>query len=294
MTNSKKNITFIINPIAGTGSKSKLTQTIDDTINKQLFDYKIVVSKKAGEIPKLVRNEKKNGAQIVVAVGGDGTVNEVARELVHSQIILGIIPTGSGNGLANFLKISKKVEEAVTVINQVRVKKIDTGTINGLFFVSVAGIGFDASVAKEYAQSKGRGLKTYVKSTIRKYFSYKAAKYKIKYNNTLIARRALLITFANSNQFGYNTSIAPKALIDDGFFDMCIMQKVPVYATPFVLPKLFTHRIHRSKYHETIRVSEAMVFRKRTSVIQIDGEAIKMKDRIIHVVNHKQSLNVLC
>jgi diacylglycerol kinase (ATP) len=293
MTN-KLHLTFIINPIAGKGRAGNMSDVIEKCIDKTKFTYKILFSEKAGHIKKITKEALQSGTDIIIAVGGDGTVNEVARHIVHTDVILGIIPVGSGNGLGNYLKIPHNYEQALDTINAFHVKKIDTGTINNHFFVSVAGIGFDASVAKEYAKSKSRGFKTYLRSTIRKYFRYKPAKYKIRIGDIVIKRRALLITFANSDQFGYNTSIAPHAIIDDGFFDMCIMRKVPIFAAPLVVPRLFTRKIHKSVYHESHKVSEATVFRKRTSVIQVDGEAMKMKDKIIKVTNHPLSLWVIC
>jgi len=289
----KRKIVFIINPIAGKGASSTLPAVIEQTIDHLSFDLQIQTSNEPGDIEKLTLDAIKNGAEIIVAAGGDGTVNEIAKHLVHTSIALGIIPTGSGNGLGNFLKIPHDLKKAVEKINQLNFRIIDTGSINGHFFVSVAGIGFDASVAKSYAQSNTRGFKTYFHSAFKKYFSYKPAKYKIKFNNNLIARRALLITFANTDQFGYNTSIAPLASIDDGLLDMCIMKKVPLIAAPVVIPKLFTRRIHTSRFHESYLVQEATVFRKRLSVIQIDGEPIRMKEKVIRVVCNKQSLKVL-
>jgi diacylglycerol kinase (ATP) len=294
MTGKEKlNLCVIINPIAGKGKTSSVAQQILEKIDAQKFNIVMKTSDAPGEVEKLAIEAVQSGTNVIVAVGGDGTVNEVARTIVNTEIILGIIPLGSGNGLANHLKIPKSIDKAAGIINRMNVRLIDTGTINNHFFVSVAGIGFDATVAKAYANAPSRGFRTYLRSTVKKYFSYKPARYKIKFNDQLIARRALLITFANSDQFGYNTSIAPEATIDDGFFDMCIVRKVPPMKALFVLPKLFTHRIHRSSYHETWKVTEATVFRKRTSVIQIDGEPVTMKEKIIRIRNHKHSLKII-
>ncbi len=293
MNPAKIQLCVIINPIAGRGRASAVSEEILQTINTSIFDVTMKTSSKPGEIETLAHQALQEGAGVIVAVGGDGTVNEIARVIVHTNVILGIIPLGSGNGLANFLKIPKSVKEAVQIINTMNIRSIDTGTINNHFFVSVAGVGFDASVAKDYAKSGSRGFISYLKSSVKKYYRYQPAKYKIRFNNQIISRKALLITFANSDQFGYNTSIAPEARIDDGLFDMCILRKVPLHFTPFVLPRLFTHRIHKSGFHETWKVNEATIFRKRTSVIQVDGEAIRMKDKIIHVKNYRQSLRVI-
>lgn len=289
----KKKIRFIINPIAGKGVDNSIIDIIQNTIDKSLFDVSYHISSKQSDVESETLKALSEGVEIIVAVGGDGTVNEIARHLVFKPVILGIIPTGSGNGLANFLHIPKDVKKAIEIINAMNVRFIDTGTINNFHFFSVAGIGFDAKVAKSYAESGTRGFKAYFKSAAKTYIQYKPAKYKIRFNDHIIARKALLITFANTNQYGYNTSIAPDAIIDDGLLNMCILQKVPIVNTPLVLPKLFTGKIHTSKFHESYLVDSAIVYRKRRSVIHIDGEPVKMKDRIIYVHCHKHSLQVL-
>lgn len=293
MKDPRHNICFIINPIAGRKKGTDVIRVIEAAIDTNKFKHTIFVSRKPGHVTLLADEAVNNGADIIVAVGGDGTVNEVARRIVKTNIILGIIPLGSGNGLAHYFKIPNDCRKAMEIINSMNVISMDTGTINGLFFISVAGIGFDATVAKEYKESGKRGLKTYLSSSIRNYFRYKPSKYKIRIGNQVISRRALLITFANSDQFGYNVSIAPEAKINDGLFDMCVMRKVPVNDAPFVIPKLLAHKIHRSKYHELFRAADITVFRKNTSVIHVDGEAVEMNSKIIHVVNHHQSLRVL-
>jgi diacylglycerol kinase (ATP) len=294
MERSKYKIFFIINPVAGRGRAALVAEVIEQYIDREKFNHQILVSNKQGQVELLAAQAIEEGADVIVAVGGDGTVNEVAKKIIHTDIILGIIPLGSGNGLGNHLKIPHNAEKAIALINRLQIMRIDTGAINGLYFVSVAGIGFDAVVARQYARSGKRGLKTYVRYTMRKYFSYKPGKYKIRFNGEVIFRKALLITFANSDQFGYNTSIAPKAKSDDGYLDMCILEKIPLLITPFTLPRLFTRRIHTSRFHESHHVKEATVFRKRTSVIQIDGEPVRMKERILHIRIHEKSLSVIC
>lgn len=293
MNKVRKKLFFIMNPVAGKGRSSNIVEQIEQHIDSQQFDVKFLVSSDKGEAEKLSLQAVREGADIIVAVGGDGTVNEIAKSILHTDIILGIIPVGSGNGLAHHLKIPADVDKAVDKINQLNIRKIDSGTINSLFFISVAGIGFDAVVAEGYDNSGKRGFKSYFLNSVKLYLRYRPAKYKIQFNNTLIARRAFLITFANSDQFGYHTSIAPEASIDDGLLDMCILKKVPLLQAPVVLGKLFSKKIHKSKYHESYKITEATIFRKRTSVIQIDGEPVKMDNKILHVLIHPKSIRII-
>ncbi len=293
MKSLKYSIFFIINPIAGNHKNKNIISEIESIIDQNHFKTHILISERPGHVSKLADDAVEKGADIIVAVGGDGTVNEIASKITHTPIILGIIPTGSGNGLAHYFKIPTDYKKSLEIINRMNVQHIDTGTINGHFFVSVAGIGFDATVAKEYQESGKRGFKTYLTSGVKKYFSYKPKKFKIRIGDHVISRKALFITFANSDQYGYNVSIAPNALIDDGLFDMCIMKKVPLKSAPVVIPKLLTHKIHTSKFHELIRIEEATVFRNSNSVIHVDGEAVKIKSKILHVKNHRHSLKII-
>lgn len=294
MVPPKKKLVCIINPIAGKGKGADFAKIIASGIDQRKFDFNIQISEHSNHVSILTQNAISNNADVIIGVGGDGTINQIASHLIDTEIALGIVPLGSGNGLGNFLNIPSDISKSLELINTFRIRRIDTGIINGLCFVSVAGVGFDATVARSYAQSENRGFRTYFKSSVRNYFSYKPAKYKIRTNDTVIARKALLITFANSDQFGYNTSISPQASIDDGYLDMCIMKKVPVLKAPFVALKLFRKKIHTSVYHEMFRIKEATLFRKRTSVIQIDGEPVVMKDKTIHVKIKPKSLSVIC
>jgi diacylglycerol kinase (ATP) len=293
MNGRKFQVYFIINPASGKGKAESFISKIEAKINKVQFNYKFLVSQSSNDISKLTLKAVEEGADIIIAVGGDGTVNEVAQHIVNTDIILGIIPAGSGNGLANYLHIPADIDKALDKINAIHIKSIDTGTINSRFFVSVAGLGFDAAVAKGYAKSGKHGFVAYLNNCIKKYIRYKPAKYKIQFDHQIIARRALLITFANSDQFGYHTTIAPDAVIDDGYFNMCILKKVPLMHTPVVIEKLFRKKIHHSRYYESYRVKEATIYRRKGSVVNIDGEPVKLNEKTIHIINHKQSLKII-
>lgn len=284
-------VCFIVNPIAGVQSKDTLTYHLEKKLDLQKFEYKILVTEYPRHATELCRQALQEGYRIIVAVGGDGTVNEVARPMVGTEYHLGIIPLGSGNGLARHLQIPTDIDEAIRVINIGHVKKIDTVEINDQIFVSIAGIGFDALVAKKFAQQNRRGLWGYLKVTIREYFRYRPRKFKLIVDGKRLYREALFISFANSDQFGYRTTIAPEASADDGMIDVVIVKKIPLWQTLLWLPALFFRKINRSPYVEIIKAKEVDI-RNKVKTINLDGEPVKVGKRLhIHII--PSSLNVI-
>jgi diacylglycerol kinase (ATP) len=294
MASNKKKIHFIINPIAGKGKAGTVVPLIEEHIDHKKYKTFYHISKKPKHAIKISEKAAESGCDIIVAIGGDGTVNEVASVAIKYNIPLGIIPIGSGNGLGNYLHIPHDVAECVKILNNYNIKPIDVGYINDFLFVNVAGVGFDAEVAKAYSKLSMRGFAGYFKSTVLHYIPYKSKKYKIRFNNQMIARKALLISFANSGQYGYNTSIAPHAKIDDGLIDMCIMNKVPAVLVPFVASQFFTKTIDHTQYHESYQITEAYIYLNKKSVIHLDGEPVKLTNKILHVRVQSKGLQVIC
>ncbi|TSA25773.1 MAG: YegS/Rv2252/BmrU family lipid kinase, partial [Bacteroidetes bacterium] len=210
-------ILFIINPVSGTGHQEKRQEKIEEVIEKYLdksrFSHQVVNTEEKGQASRLARHAVLEGVSIVVAVGGDGTVNEVGQSLVNTTTALAIIPTGSGNGLARHLGLPMQFRRAIEVINHGNRKKIDTATLNGSLFVNVAGVGFDAHVARKFDQTSKRGFFSYFHIATSSYKLYKPKKYTITIDGQTIQRRALLISFANSSQFGNQATIAPHASV---------------------------------------------------------------------------------
>lgn len=290
----KKRLTIIINPISGRGKWQYALRQILNNLDFHQFMINVEITEHRGSAVEIARKEVETGTDIIIAAGGDGTVNEVGRAVVHSNSILGIIPIGSGNGLARHLKIPTSPAIATQIINRLNIQEIDTGTINGHFFINVAGVGFDALIVQDYEETSHRGLPAYLQAIVKRYISYKPKKYKIILDdNNRIARKALLVTFSNSTQFGYNTVIAPNAILDDGYFDMCVMQKVPIHEAPIEAPRLFLKTIHHSKYHEMWKVREATIIRKNKGPIQVDGELIQDTSPVIHVKNYHRSIKLI-
>jgi len=281
----KKKIIFIINPISGVGKQRLVETAIDKTLDKSIFDYDISYSNAPKHATELSKDAVDKNYDIVVAVGGDGSINEVAKGIIGSNCILGIIPVGSGNGLARHFNLPFDISQAIEVINQCNTIKIDTATINDQLFLSIAGVGFDALVANKFAKGKRRGFWSYFKITVREYPKYKPKKYSLTIDGKKMNRRALLVSFANSNQFGYNTSIAPMAIINDGFLDVCILRKVPIVKAPFIAHLLFSKRIDKTPYMEIIKAKEVKVIRKKNSKIHIDGDSLKLNKELNIKIN---------
>jgi diacylglycerol kinase (ATP) len=288
----QQRILFIVNPISGTRHRSSRCSAIEDLIDKDKFRYKIIETEHAGQGHKLAKAALEEGVDVVVAVGGDGTVNEVASALVGSGVSFGIIPTGSGNGLARHLKIPVSLKRALKIINAGKTIPMDTATLNGKPFVNIAGVGFDAFVAKKFSRAPKRGFLSYAKISFSEYFTYKPRKYRMIIDGQEVIRRALLISFANSNQFGNNTSIDPSAELDDGFIDVCIVKKIPFGRMIMIPPMLFIPGFDKSRYVEVIKAKEVKLKRKRGKIVHLDGDPVKMgKEMEMKII--PLSLNVI-
>jgi len=283
----KKNILFIINPISGRkpSVKEKIKSLIDNILDKEKYNYKIQNTNRKDHAIEISKNAVKEGFDIIVVVGGDGSINEVAQSIVNTDVILGIIPLGSGNGLAHHLKIPLKPENAIEVINQFKIKKIDTASCNDKVFVSIAGIGFDARVAKKFAKTRKRGFLSYLKIIIKEYPFYKPRDYEINIDGKQIQRNAFIINFANSDQFGYDTTIAPNAKIDDGLIDVCIVKKVPLVELPISAHLLYWKQIDKSRFIEIIKAKNIIIKRKKKSTVNIDGEPVKLAKELEIKIN---------
>ena len=283
---TKKNILFIINPISGVRRGNHLSNSIEKYIDREKFNYELKYTQYPGHAIKLSKEGVEKKIDIIVAVGGDGTINEVASQMINSKVVLGIVPLGSGNGLARHLGIPRLVASALKLINDFQVTDIDTASINGKPFISIAGVGFDAKVARLFAKVKRRGFFSYANLITNNYIRYKPKKYKIEFDDgKTINPEALFISFANSNQFGYNTAIAPNAQLRDGQLDICIVQKPNIFRLPIIANLMLLRAIDKSQYVETIRASHFRVRQTRNRVVNIDGEAFRISKKLEIKVN---------
>lgn len=284
-------ILFIINPISGTVKKSGVQQLIQTYLDTSKFDYSITHTEYPLHATEIAKKEAEN-YKIIVAVGGDGTVHEVGLGLIHTNTILGILPMGSGNGLARHLKIPMSTKKAILNLNTFKSKTIDTVKINDTYFLGAGGIGFDAHISNLFATSKTRGFITYIKISINEFFKYQEQEYQLHIEGNTFNRKAFLITFANSNQYGNNAFIAPNSIIDDGFISIVILKKFSlIYAIPLAI-KLFTKKINSSKFVEEIKVKKALIISPNQE-IHLDGEPL-LTNREINIEVLPQSLKVIC
>ena len=292
MTNSLEHILFIVNPVSGIGKQKGVEKLIESRLDKTRFIASIAYTNAPGHATEISHTAAADGVDIVVAVGGDGTVNETAAGLVGTDTALAIVPAGSGNGLARHLKIPMNLKRAIDIINIGKVLKIDTATINDQLFVNVAGVGFDASVAKKFAVAGKRGFSTYLRITTNSYKNYEPKQYTLVIDGKIIKRRALLISFANSSQFGNNTSIDPTASINDGYIDVCIVGKMPYWKALFLAPLLFLKKFDQTRYIEIIRAREVILKRRKGKSIHLDGDPKVMGKELTMKIN-PLSLNVI-
>jgi YegS/Rv2252/BmrU family lipid kinase len=269
-----KKILFIINPISGVGKQKVVEKLIDEHLDKNLFDYRIVYTQHAKHAITIAKQATTDNYNIVVAVGGDGSVNETAKGLVNTNTAMAIIPTGSGNGLARHLEIPLNLVDAMKLINSGKEKQIDTIELNNETFVNVAGIGFDALIGHEFAKFGKRGFSSYVKIVFRELRRYKAQDYELCIDGKTIHRRAFLISFANGTQWGNNAHIAPLADVSDGVMDIAILKSFNLVSGAVIAGRLFGKTLHLSKHLEIIKAKEVKVT-QTASIAHIDGEPIE-------------------
>lgn len=267
-------VLFIINPKAGT-KRSK--DSVLAALNGCIHDWSAVWTEYPGHATELAA---ASDADIVVAVGGDGTVNEVARALVNSDKVLGIIPCGSGNGLALHLGIKRSPARAVDIINNAKIIPVDTATIDGHPFFCTCGVGLDAEVSRNFAKAGNRGLKTYVEQSINTYARYKPCKYILDFDGKTVKHSALLITVANANQWGNNAKIAPNASLTDGLLEITVIKSFPKIGTPELLAALLVGAIDKSRFVKSYKAREIKILRDSEGPGHADGDPINPGEEI--------------
>ncbi|MCL1867524.1 MAG: YegS/Rv2252/BmrU family lipid kinase [Paludibacter sp.] len=277
----KQKIAFIINPISGKKHKKSIQKTVEKHLDAKKFEPFFAQTEYAGHGQKLAQQFVNQGFDIVVAVGGDGTVNEIARTLVHTQTALGIIPAGSGNGLALYLKIPKNMAHAVQFINQASIVEADYGLLNNQAFFCTCGAGFDALVSADFAKGKIRGFIGYFWVIIRAFSKYKPQNYRlISKDFDFEVNNAFMINFANISQWGYNACIAPNADIHDGKMEITILKKFPLFTAPRLAAQLFLKRIAKNRYVNTLTANEITVLSNTEDKFHFDGEPCQMPKEI--------------
>ena len=292
LMDTKKRITFIVNPISGTQNKRGVREKIKRYIDREKFDISIVPTQYAGHACEIAAQCASDGVDIVVAVGGDGTINETARALVHTPTIFGIIPCGSGNGLARHLQIPMDIRKAIETINLCTVESIDYGKINDIPYFCTCGVGFDAFISMKFAQAGKRGLATYIENTLREGLRYEPETYEIENEDGSMKYEAFLITCANASQYGNNFYIAPKASLCDGLMDVIIMEPFTMLDAPAISFQMMNGSLDQNSKIKTIRCKQLKIHRSKPGVIHFDGDPI-MADADLTVEIIEKGLNVI-
>ena len=271
---NKKRIVFIINPISGTQKKDDIPPLIGELMDAEKYDIELRRTEYAGHAAEITRQCAAEGADVVVAVGGDGTVNEVARSLTHTETALGIIPCGSGNGLARHLRIPLDVRKAIQIINSCQIEQFDYGIINDLPFFCTCGMGFDAFISLKFAEAGKRGPITYVENVLKEGLKYKPETYEIIDDSGSARYKAFLIACANASQYGNNAYIAPGATMRDGLMDVIIMEPFDALEAPQIAADLFMKTLGNNSKIKTFRTERIHIHRQEPGAIHYDGDPI--------------------
>ena len=255
----KKKIVFIMNPISGTSSKAAVPSLIDSTLDKELFEYEIRLTERAGHASEIAAEARDDHADIVVAVGGDGTVNEVARSIVHSDTALGILPCGSGNGLARHLLLPMNLKKSIEVINACQIRDLDYGVINDYPFFCTCGMGFDAFVSMKFAESGKRGPISYAENILREGLKYEPETYTLEDETGTKQYKAFLIS---------------QASMSDGLMDVVIMEPFDVLEASQVSFDMFNKTLDKNSKIKSFRCKKLHISRSKPGVIHYDGDPV--------------------
>ncbi len=288
----KRRILFIINPKSGTSSKKSIPDLIEKHLDKDKFEYEIRRTEYVAHACELTQDAVCRGFDAVIAVGGDGTVNEVARSLAGTQTALGIIPCGSGNGTARHIGIPMNPVKAIEFINNSEPVSIDYGKINGKPFFCTCGMGFDAKVSKSFAEGNQRGLIGYITQTLHEFIEYKPDVYEIEDESGAIKSKAFVIACGNAAQYGNNFYIAPHASMKDGLLTVTILKPFMAVDVPIIVGQILGNRIDRNSHIKTFNCRQLKIRRSNPGAVHFDGEPYEMEAEItIEIV--PEGLNVL-
>jgi YegS/Rv2252/BmrU family lipid kinase len=268
---------FLVNTRSGANRRRDLAPLIREAWE---WEHEIVSCGSKEDLDDVIRNSAAGGVRIVYAVGGDGTVHEVAKRLVNTDLVLGVLPTGSGNGLARHLGLPMDLRASLRACSALRIETIDTATVNGTPFVNTMGIGFDAWVADAFSSAGTRGLRTYVRVGLRGLARYASEEYELTIDGETIRRRAIIIAVANASQYGNNALIAPLASLQDGLLDVTLIEHASFLRLPILVAQLFAGNLHRARGVSTMRGRSITITRRAPGAAHLDGEPVTMPESL--------------
>lgn len=292
MSENMKKITFIVNPISGTQGKDLILSLLKDKIDKDKYSWNVKYTERAGHAIEIAAQAAREKVDIVVAIGGDGTINEIGRSLVHTETALGIIPCGSGNGLARHLRIPMEPKKALEIINKGTEEIIDYGKINGLDFFCTCGVGFDAFVSLKFAEAGRRGPLTYLEKTLQESLTYEPETYELETEDSTYKYEAFLIACGNASQYGNNAYIAPQATLNDGLLDVTILEPFTVLDVPTLAFQLFNKTIDQNSRIKTFRCKKLKIRRENPGVVHFDGDPMQA-DKVVEIEIIQRGLRVI-
>ncbi len=292
MKGAKRKYLTIINPNSGTSRKTSIPELAYNILSENGSELYFVYTNEQGHVAQIIDDVATQGFDVVIGVGGDGTINEVADAVRPTDMTMGIIPMGSGNGLARSLDIPMDPEAALEVIRKGYIKRIDCCEANGVPFFVTFGVGFDAQVTASYDQKSFRGPLSYVLSTVDQFIKHKSSLYRLHLNGEVIEQKAFLVTCANADQYGNNAIIAPEAELDDGLFDVVVIRNMSLLKAPQVAINLFTKNINESASIDIYRTDHLIIEREEADYAQVDGELLELGRRI-EISIQKQQLPIL-
>lgn len=273
---NKREALLIINPIAGTRSKRGVRDIVSENLGRLGIELSVLETAGAGDAAAFARQATEDGFEMVISAGGDGTVNEIAGALSHTPTTLGILPLGSGNGLARSLGIPMDVEEAMKIITAGHKMTCDRGIVNDLPFYCTFGVGFDAAVSEKFAMMNRRGRTTYIRSAIQEFLRYQSQPYVISVDGSVITEKAFLIAVCNASQYGNNAYIAPHAKLTDGLLDITVVHSGSPLSTLTVGVDLLTGYLDRNTHIDTFRVKAATIARLNGGAAHVDGDPLTL------------------
>ena len=284
---------FVMNPISGAIKKSGIPKLIDQHLDKDKCEYEIRYTEHAGHAETIARDAAEAGIDIVVAVGGDGTINEVGRGLIHTSTALSVIPCGSGNGLARHLSIPVNIKKSIQILNNCQIHELDYCMINEHPFFCTCGMGFDAFISQKFAMSKRRGPLKYIEEVLREGLNYEPEIYQIEDESSRHRYQAYLVTCANASQYGNNAYIAPHASMSDGLLDIIIMEPFGFMDAAQVSFDLMNKTLDKSSKVKTFKSKRVVIHRQHPGPVHFDGDPILM-DTELEVSAVERGIRVVC
>lgn len=279
----KLKLVFIVNPISGTRQrlKKQLPKAIERYLDHNQFDYLIRYTEYPGHAHDIAQEiVREQSADVIAVAGGDGSVNEVVGVILHSDIKLGILPFGSGNGLARHLGFPMQTRKMIEILNRMVVRNMDVVRVGEEVAVSNVGLGFDGYVAKLFERLDTRGFWGYAIGVLKGAFKFPGFNYQLQYNGSQLSGKAFMITACNSNQHGYNMKLAPHASLNDGLLEVYVIQDFPRWKLPWVVGLVLFNLHHRSKYFTYVKAKEIRLQVEQPMHLHIDGEPADTVDRL--------------